>query len=224
MWNTKLSLTIDAREQKGSHSLWGRMMTLSPTFLQFFADWSWNCIFSFVSTDYSFSYINNTPNSQGFIHFKPFSPDLFDHNNSAIILITQGAFRGENERMAHQSCFYLVANKEVAHKYIFFLSPVKCFFPSCMLMKSPEKMLLISQSEKWQHSDLSMRGIPCLDSLLVLQTPKQETTHQKMKFWVNIHSDGKSFKTFPSCGFVSAVHYCTSVTPSPMSNLVIIKL
>lgn len=70
----------------------------SPTcifffFLQFFADYGWNFTFSFVFTDFSFSYINDIPNSQCFIYFETFSFDLFDHN-SAVILSTQMAFRG----------------------------------------------------------------------------------------------------------------------------------
>lgn len=60
----------------------------------------------------------------------------------------------------------LSSGKQESCTQVFFLKPSQMFFPSCMLMQSLEKMLLISQSEKWQHSDLSMRGIPCLDFIV----------------------------------------------------------
>lgn len=85
-----VSLIIDARKSKGSHSKWGRRMTLPPTVLQFFLDAGRNCICSFVFTDYSFTCINNAPDSQCFVEFETFSLHLLDDNNSAINLIRGG--------------------------------------------------------------------------------------------------------------------------------------
>ena len=97
----RIVLMIKTKKCKRSHSKWNRMMILLPTFCSFLLIkarvlFSHLCLanFSFSCVNNNYYYINI---SQGFIPFETFSLDVFDHNNSAIILVIQMVLRGAKE-------------------------------------------------------------------------------------------------------------------------------